>query len=376
MHKSKFNKIFIYNYYYMQFIIKSTRTFKALLLTLVIVGSSYAFYAYAGAGENTRGFAWGGTDSVDGAYNGLGWISMNSISDGSATSYGVNIPLINGPLSGYAGCAPALTQATRSGSSITGGARIIAIRDAVIAGNAGGYDGCISLGGTATDGTPYGLTISGSASPLSVNGNIWSSDLGYVSFSGTCSCGSGTYQVEVTYSAPSLSARSASNCTIPVNGNSCNSTVTWTIANSISPSVRQNTTQFSTLATSAGVSRAISYGSGVGNTMNFYDNGTLLGSVTPTASCAGGSSWNGSLCSANVACNDGVDNDGDGDTDFGVDLGCTSPTDTTENDPIVAPTLSPTPRLVEQGSNGTLTWNTNGANEALLLVAVSQLTHF
>jgi hypothetical protein len=108
--------------------------------------------------------------------------------------------------------------------------------------------------------------------------------------------------------------------------------------------------------------------------MNFYDNGTLLGSVTPTASCAGGSSWNGSLCSANVACNDGVDNDGDGDTDFGVDLGCTSPTDTTENDPIVAPTLSPTPRLVEQGSNGTLTWNTNGANEALCTLTGGGIT--
>ncbi len=357
----------------------SLKTIALVIAVMVITG--YALYAYAGVGENVRGFAWGGTPSADGAYSGLGWISMNNISDASATSYGVNIPLVNGALSGYAwseyygwisfngadlaGCAPALSQATRTGNNITGGARIIAIRDQLALGNAGGYDGCISLSGTAADTTTYGLTVSGSASPLSVNGYAWSSDLGYISFSGTASDGT-PYQVQVTYTAPSLASYSASNCSIPAGSNTCNSTVAWVISNPITPSIRQNSVQFSTLASSIGVSRTLSYGNAnPANTISFYDNGTPLNSVTPSATCASGSTWNGSVCSANVACNDGADNDGDGDTDFGSDLGCTSATDASEDDPTVAPTLTATPRLVEQGNTGTLTWDTHGANEAL-----------
>lgn len=148
--------------------------------------------AEAGTGENTSGFAWGGGAGTNGpGYDGMGWISFNNTSDGSSTNYGVMIPLINGAVSGYAwsehygyisfnasdlsGCNPVLTGAARTGNTLTGGARIIAIRDGMLAGNAGGFDGCISLSGAG-----YGVTIA-----LNVlSGSAWSSDLGWINFSG------------------------------------------------------------------------------------------------------------------------------------------------------------------------------------------------
>lgn len=53
--------------------------------------------AEAGAGQNVLGFAWS---------ENIGWISFNNLSDGSATSYGVNISPLGvtgtGDLSGHA----------------------------------------------------------------------------------------------------------------------------------------------------------------------------------------------------------------------------------------------------------------------------------
>jgi hypothetical protein len=170
-----------------------------ILLAIVFAVTFHQISVLAGAGESARGFAWGGTSSVDGAYQGMGWISMNNISDGSGTSYGVNIPAGDGDVTGYAwsgmddtngqpnagygwisfrevdlaGCAPALAQARRVGNTLTGGARILSIMAAmaVPGGNAGGYDGCIDLSG---------ITIAGNA----LSGYAWSSDLGWIDFSG------------------------------------------------------------------------------------------------------------------------------------------------------------------------------------------------
>jgi hypothetical protein len=142
----------------------------------------------------------------------MGWISFNSSdcdtnNDGKndnalcgavnsvITSYGVNFPSGDGDITGYAwseyygwisfngggsaasnagdlaGCTgPAvLGQARRVGNALTGGARIMAIKTAVAAGNAGGYDGCIDLS-TATIDT----------GDNTLNGNFWSSDLGWI----------------------------------------------------------------------------------------------------------------------------------------------------------------------------------------------------
>jgi len=182
----------------------STATFKqkfsliisSIFLGLITVGG----IAYAGAGDNVKGWGWGGGVSVNPAgYQGMGWISFNSsdcdsnndgIPDvasciGPVANYGVNFPSGNGNITGQAwsehygwisfngadlaGCAPAMAQAKRVGNALQGGARILAIRDAVAVVNAGGYDGCIDLSPATVD------TSNGT-----LNGNFWSSDLGWI----------------------------------------------------------------------------------------------------------------------------------------------------------------------------------------------------
>lgn len=56
--------------------------------------------AKSAASDNVAGFAWSG--GADTAGDGIGWISFNSTSDGSATSYGVNIDIATGNFSGNA----------------------------------------------------------------------------------------------------------------------------------------------------------------------------------------------------------------------------------------------------------------------------------
>ena len=214
----------------------TTYTLAVLLLLAVVL---LAKPALASLADSMQGFAWSGSPSVDGAYNGMGWISMNSLdcdTNGNgfvdsgacggnddattpAVDYGVHVPIgpTGGDLSGYAWsehygwisfngsdlttpgavCNPGLSQATSDGSTITGGARILAIRDEIIAGNAGGYDGCISLNEdtiTLTLQPPSG----GPVDPprFAVSGSAWSSDLGWISFSGS-GVPPDDYQVEV-----------------------------------------------------------------------------------------------------------------------------------------------------------------------------------
>lgn len=164
--------------------------------------------ATAGVGESGFGWLWGGSESVsddvmNGTESGFGWISMNDTNAGSGGgNYGVNIPSADGALSGYAwtehygwisfngadlaGCVPALGQAARTGNNITGGARILSIRDAGT--NAGGWDGCVSLSGSTPN---YGVTVSGSA----LAGYAWSGELGWIDFSRASIVPSGTIRV-------------------------------------------------------------------------------------------------------------------------------------------------------------------------------------
>ena len=171
---------------------KATIAFFLTMLLIVFIAFIFKYnFASAGAGESVRGFAWGGTESL-GGYQGFGWISLNNITDGASVNYVVNVPASDGNLSGYAwsehygwisfngadlaGCAPALTQAKVTGSTVTGGARVIATRDA--AGNSGGFDGCISLSGSN-----YGVTAVNSGSGYKLlQGYVWSSDLGWIDF--------------------------------------------------------------------------------------------------------------------------------------------------------------------------------------------------
>src|SRR5574343_506778 len=64
---------------------------------------------------------------------------------------------------------------------------------------------------------------------------------------------------------------SAPNCTISSGASSCSTTVTWSTSNATSPNVKQDSTQFSTLA-SGSTSRTVSYG----NSTFGVDNSTTL----------------------------------------------------------------------------------------------------
>lgn len=163
---------------------------KILIATVLAVGvfAGLVQFSFATSAQSASGWAWGGTPSTDGAYQGVGWVSFNDTNAGSGGgTYGVDIPSGDGVLSGHAwsehygwfsfngadlaGCAPALLPATRSGNNIIGGARILAIKDAVAAGNAGGFDGCVSLNGVSVAGG-------------NLSGYAWSSDLGWIDMSG------------------------------------------------------------------------------------------------------------------------------------------------------------------------------------------------
>lgn len=264
-----------------------TQITMSLVLGFVVAFLFAQTAVFASLTESARGFAWGGMPSADGAYQGMGWISLNNLSDGSGTSYGVHIPFGNGNLSGYAwsthygwisfngadlaGCSPALGQATRSGNAISGGARIIAIRDA--GGNAGGFDGCISLSGTG-----YGLTIGGSASPYTLSGYAWSSDLGWINFSGATVEYNPTASVAIT------------GCTIPMGSNSCSGSLTWNIVDAESPNVfnQTNGTQYSTSPSGTNVPVTLVYGT---NNIVARNGSSVIQSTNTTIACAGIGAW-------------------------------------------------------------------------------------
>jgi hypothetical protein len=93
---------------------------------------------------------------------------------------------------------------------------------------------------------------------------------------------------------------SGTGCTIPAGSSMCNGSFTWSIQNSSSPNLFNNTrnVQYTTNPSGSGVGYAIQYGS---NTVSARNGTTALWSITVTASCAAGTSWNGSICAAALA---------------------------------------------------------------------------
>ena len=208
---------------------------KRILFSLVIFMLIFTVGAViktsAGTGESGSGWSWGGTEddtiggligSIDGNETGAGWISMNSLNCDSdengitdignypncpvglaVSSYGVNIPAGDGNVTGMAwssnlgwidfdsslcnsqyvaiSCVPPSGSAgvVRSGNNLNGWVRIVSIAEATVSGNSGGWEGWISMSGTAQDSSPYGVTISGN----SLSGYAWSDELGWVDFS-------------------------------------------------------------------------------------------------------------------------------------------------------------------------------------------------
>jgi hypothetical protein len=204
-------------------------TLPVIVLALVLGG---AIKTYAGTNEGGRGWLWGGSDGPAS----LGWVSMNNVDANGvvvngAVSYGVNIPVIDGPVTGYAwsenygwisfngfdmtGCP--FGVATRSGNILTGGARILSIKNG--GSNAGGWLGCVSLSGTATDGSSYGAIIDISTGKMS--GYVWSDEIGWIDFSQA--------QVVATTVAPLPTLTFSANPLLVASGGS--STLTWTTTN-------------------------------------------------------------------------------------------------------------------------------------------------
>lgn len=146
-----------------------------------------------------RGWLWGGSDTPNTPAT-FGWSGASNASSGGTVTYGMKFPTGDGNVTGYAwnenygwisfngpdlsGCAPVLEQAKVVGSALSGGARILSVRDGGT--NAGGWSGCISLSGAG-----YGVTINPDGSTLSGYGwngeNIMSNGvvegLGWIDFS-------------------------------------------------------------------------------------------------------------------------------------------------------------------------------------------------
>ncbi len=170
-------------------------------LFLVTYATNFSFLKApkvgAAGGDNVSGWAWANTPQSSGAPatgidQGLGWISFNNTTDGSATVYGVNIDSVTGNFSGYAymgngggsgdtgwihfapvGPYPGVPNysARRVGNTVEGWARAISTTD--------GFDGWIKLSDTAAP--AYSVTINPTTGNFS--GYAWGSDvLGWIDF--------------------------------------------------------------------------------------------------------------------------------------------------------------------------------------------------
>jgi hypothetical protein len=283
-----------------------------LLLTLAVLVTISSGIVVAGTGSSAGGWAWSGSESVDdgvinGNESGIGWISMNSLdcdtdensqidvaacgSVGSPiANYGVNIPSVDGVLTGYAwsehlgwisfnaadvvGCENLSVPTpgpSRVGDLFQGAARILSVRDAGSYTN--GYDGCISLSGPG-----YGVVVEPSGSDL--DGFAWSSDFGWIDMS------------NVTFvPAPVDPILLGYGCQIPVNGNTCDGRFTWDALGASGPVQLYNERTGQTYSTnSSGVDEYHELQPG-NNLIQLLEGIDILKSITVGATCDSGSDW-------------------------------------------------------------------------------------
>ncbi len=180
--------------------------------TVALAAGSFAFLAFAGTGHNVGGFA---------RSENIGWVSFNNkavdgiAGDGGGTDYGVNIAS-DGKMSGYAwseyigwisfnvadvagcgGCSGDTCQAKVSGIPNASGQHEISGWAKVLA-NGGGWDGCVSLRGTTSGGSPYGASIDPATGDF--HGWAWSDMvLGWLSFNSVDpGAGGGPYKVHTS----------------------------------------------------------------------------------------------------------------------------------------------------------------------------------
>lgn len=177
--------------------IHRVRNVVAIAIVGVLFGAAYfsnstAFKASevrAGGSENVSGFAWS---------ENIGWISLNSTSDGSAMSYGVNISSLTGTGTfsgnawseniGWISFAPSdlaicpsasVAQINWSTGNVTGWAR-------ALSGSAGsGWDGCIKFSDDSI-GVWNGKGVKIDTATGKFSGYAWGSDVvGWIDFAPT-----------------------------------------------------------------------------------------------------------------------------------------------------------------------------------------------
>lgn len=186
------------------------------------------------AANNVIGWAGGWSQDMMGVFSGLGWISTNSTNQGGATAYGLNIPSDNTDVTGYAwsenvgwisfqpsdlvGCPSSSCSARRVNDTVEGWARIVSIKTASLAGNAGGWSGWIKLHSNSTDPVQYGITLPASGNGA-LGGYAWSDELGWISFSkasmSTPGCGAATRTYVYTETGYGASPEFCTNGTTP-----------------------------------------------------------------------------------------------------------------------------------------------------------------
>ncbi|MDD3607655.1 MAG: hypothetical protein PHQ20_02570 [Candidatus Moranbacteria bacterium] len=181
---------------------------KNLLVVLFFLISFFlgtAIKTKAGTEHNLVGWLWGGSeDANSGTTTGVGWVSINNIDQtgnpvNGSVNYGVNIPQVDGNLSGYAwsenlgwisfneadlaGCPDgAACTARRIGNNLAGWARVLSIKEAYSSGNSGGWQGFIDLSNISINGDALsGYGWNGETAGV---GSNYANGLGWIDFNG------------------------------------------------------------------------------------------------------------------------------------------------------------------------------------------------
>lgn len=295
-----------------------------LFMAVLIYGAFFADsvkQASAGSLQNVSGYAW--SDNI-------GWISFNCTDTGScgAVNYGVNIAT-DGDMSGHAwsdnvgwitfnenelsGCPSGACKAKLSGNNLQGWARVLS--------NGDGWDGWISLNGPS-----YGVTKSGN----NLVGYSWDAS----NISGE-SIGIGWIQFNPVFGgvtiAPDnpLTVDLSANPTSVISGGS--SSLSWTSTNATSC---EGTVGPANWLGSKTLSE------------NDWDTGALVVDTVYRIKCTNALSSVEDTITVFIEtptqCSDGIDNDGDGQTDYPDDTSCNSSAGDDESIPICGNTVCET----------------------------------
>jgi hypothetical protein len=194
-----------------------TRVVAGTVLGIILLGGGVygLVHVSAGANDNVHGWLWSDaptqsdqnmTCSDNDCGRGFGWISMNSVDTGAGGNYGVNLDMTTGKLVGKAwsefagflqfdvnGPFPTGTGTDNSAArvnptclndtsyttcNVTGWARFM---EAPASNQAGGWDGWVSLGGQATNGSTYGVVYTKATKKFS--GKAWGDiNAGWIDF--------------------------------------------------------------------------------------------------------------------------------------------------------------------------------------------------